>query len=389
MTEAGTKSDVLVIGGGIVGCSTALHLARAGKSVVLLDRERAGAKASAINFGGVRQNGRDLRELPISMRAARMWARIDDLIGFDGEFRQTGNLRFASPEKLDALNDFYLGATSMGLELLRLDGPSLRRRYPWIAPELEFGILCPSDGHANPRLVATAFAHAAIEAGAKVIEECAVEEAGHSEGAFVLHASGGRNFSAETLVNAAGAWGADVARWFGETAPIVREVPQMMVTEPAPYQIEPVLGYAGGDIYLRQTLRGNIVFGGGEGRANDDGTRSRPLPDITRGAARRAMQLVPGIRGLSIVRSWSGVDGDTPDGIAIIGPSATQPGLFHAFGFNGHGFQLGPAVGAVISELIASGRTQTDISALGIDRFAGQTGPIVSATPSLNDEGSG
>jgi len=83
------KCDVLVIGGGIAGCATALQLARRGKKVTLLERDQAGTRASGINFGGVRQNGRDMRELAIAMRARAMWDELPKLIGFDGEFRAT------------------------------------------------------------------------------------------------------------------------------------------------------------------------------------------------------------------------------------------------------------------------------------------------------------
>ena len=97
MSKRATLScDALVIGAGIAGCATALQLARRGRKVTLLERDQAGVRASGVNFGGVRQNGRDLRELPIAMRARAMWDDLPGLIGFDGEFRATGNLRLAS-----------------------------------------------------------------------------------------------------------------------------------------------------------------------------------------------------------------------------------------------------------------------------------------------------
>src|SRR6185437_5339875 len=106
-------SDVLVIGAGIAGCATALQLARLGKKVTLLERDQAGVRASGVNFGGVRQNGRDMRELPVAMRARAMWDELPSLIGFDGEFRATGNLRLASDEeRAQQLDQFFTDATS-------------------------------------------------------------------------------------------------------------------------------------------------------------------------------------------------------------------------------------------------------------------------------------
>jgi sarcosine oxidase, subunit beta len=146
-----------------------------------------------------------------------------------------------------------------------------------------------------------------------------------------------------------------------------------------PYRIEPVLGFVGGDFYLRQTLRGNILFGSGQGRATPDILRSRPLPETMRRGAEIAIDFIPALAHVPIIRSWTGVDGDTSDGVCVLGASETHPGLFHAFGFNGHGFLLGPAVGAVMAELILDGKTPTDIGGLGIGRFRPRR--KISATP--------
>jgi sarcosine oxidase subunit beta len=364
------QCDVLVIGAGIAGCATALQLARRGRKVTLLERDQAGVRASGVNFGGVRQNGRDLRELPIAMRARAMWDDLPSLIGFDGEFRATGNLRLASDEERAAqLDRFYTAATAQGLGLLRLERADLKVIYPWLSDKPIRGVLCPNDGHANPRLVGPAFAFAAQSAGATLVEHTEITEGWYANGAFHLRSSDNRNFMAPVLVNCAGAWAGKVAGWFDEAVTLVPEIPQVQVTEPLPYRIEPVLGFVGGDFYLRQTLRGNILFGSGQGRATPDILRSRPLPDSMRRGAEIAIDFIPALAQVPIIRSWTGVDGDTSDGVCVLGASETHPGLFHAFGFNGHGFLLGPAVGAVLTELILNGKTPTDIRGLGIDRF--------------------
>jgi sarcosine oxidase subunit beta len=204
-----------------------------------------------------------------------------------------------------------------------------------------------------------------------LVENAEVVEAVHDGNGFQVATRDRARYTAPLLVNTAGAWADTIAGWFGERVPLVPEVPQVMVTEPAPYRFRPVLGVIGGDLYFRQIPRGNVIFGGGQGRANAGHTRSKPLPEIAARAAAEAARIVPEIRNLSIIRTWTGVDGDTPDGSPVIGPSTTTPGLFHAFGFCGHGFQLGPGVGAVLAELLIDGRSDTDIHGLGIARFVG------------------
>jgi len=336
----------------------------------MLERDQAGVRASGVNFGGVRQNGRDLRELPVAMRARAMWDDLPGLIGFDGEFRATGNLRLASDAgRALQLDEFFADATQQGLGLERLEPADLVARYPWLSSKPILGLLCPSDGHANPRLVGPAFAFAAQSAGATLVEHTEITEGWYANGAFHLRSPDNRSFTAPVLVNCAGAWAGKVADWFDEAVTLVPEVPQVQVTEPLPYRIEPVLGFVGGDFYLRQTLRGNILFGSGQGRATADALRSRPLPETMRRGAEIAIDFIPALAHVPIIRSWTGVDGDTSDGVCVLGASETHPGLFHAFGFNGHGFLLGPAVGAVLTELIVDGKTRTEIGGLGIGRF--------------------
>jgi sarcosine oxidase subunit beta len=267
------------------------------------------------------------------------------------------------------LDAFFAAATACGLGLERLEPVDLVVRYPWLSSKPILGVLCPSDGHANPRLVGPAFAFAAQSAGATLIEHTEIVEGWYASGAFHLRTPDNRRFSAPVLANCAGAWAGKVAGWFDEAVTLVPETPQVQVTEPLPYRIEPVLGFMGGDFYLRQTLRGNILFGSGQGRASSDILRSRPLPDSMRRGAQIAIDFIPALAHVPIIRSWTGVDGDTSDGVCVLGASETHPGLFHAFGFNGHGFLLGPAVGAVLTELILDGKTRTEIGGLGIGRF--------------------
>jgi len=370
------ETEVAVIGGGIAGCATALFLRRRDIPVSVLERDRCGIRASGVNFGGVRHQGRDLREIPLSLRGREVWQNLPALIGIDGELMQTGHLRLArSAEDMQILERYRDEARPLGLELELLGRDALGRRFPWIGAMPVGGSFSPLDGHANPRLVAPAFAVAARAAGAEVREGTEVVAVERDGDAFRLALRGGPELRCRILVNAAGAWGNRIAAFFDEDVSMRAEVPQVMVTEPAPYRVGPVLGVIGGDLYLRQIPRGNVIFGGGEGVAGGaDYLLSRPRPEIAARAASMAARIAPFVEKLSVIRMWTGVDGTTADGCPVVGPSGRVPGLLHAFAFCGHGFQLGPAAGLVLAELIADGRTATSIEGLSIARFQPRLG---------------
>ena len=365
-----TATDVLIVGGGGAGCSTALHLAKRGTRCILLERGQIGGQASGVNYGGVRQQGRHPAELPLARRSRDIWARLAELIGTGCEFEVTGHLKLARNQAEEADLIAYLDvAKANGLPLIMIGGNAIHQQYPWLGPDVVAGSFAPDDGAANPRLLSPALARAARDAGADIREFTPVSKLGHDGTQFIV-TSGEREFRARYLVNTAGYWGGAVARAFGEQVPVSPLNPNMLVTEPLPYFITPNLGVVGGDVYLRQIRRGNVIFGGGRGHSDPDVPSSRPSPEASYVVMAKALQLVPQLAGVQVIRSWTGIDGETPDDIPVIGLSRTTPGLFHAFGFSGHGFQLGPAIGAIMSELVLDGHTDVPLEPFRIDRFA-------------------
>jgi sarcosine oxidase subunit beta len=373
---SGNKADVLILGGGLMGAATAFCLRRRGLSVILLERGLVGQQASGVNFGNVRRQGRFLPQLPLANRSRAIWGRLPELLGEDGEFLQTGHLRVAyTPEAVAAMEAYRDGARPYGLDLEILSGNAVRARFPWLSTEVLAGSYSPNDGHANPRLVAPAFARAARRDGAVIEENAEVLNVERDAGGFRLDTADGRVFRAPVLQVSAGAWGGRIAERLGEPVPIVVRGPQMGVTEAMPYALEPVLGITTKEvkevIYLRQVKRGNIVFGGtGHGPADLDTIRAQVNPRITLHQFTQLRRMIPALGALRIIRVWSGIEGYMRDDIPVMGPSARWPGLFYAFGFCGHGFQLGPGVGDTMAELIATGRTETPIEPFHIARFA-------------------
>ncbi len=368
--------DVAIIGGGIVGTSAALALRRMGFSVTLLERDRCGSRSSGVNYGGVRRQGRPLSQMALSQRAHDIWGRLPELIGTDGEYLRSGHLKIARSEAdLASLEAYRERNRGFGMGLQMLSAAQLRLYYPWLGARAVGGSFCPEDGHANPRLVSPAFARAAVEMGADIREQARVDNMFHDGREFVLSSGTALQVRSKFLLNCAGAWAGAVAASFGEAVPMVSSHPVMAVTEPLPMFMNLSLGVEGGGIYARQAPRGNCVIGGSQGYALD-ADRARPSREALSLVLQRTVELLPSLRHGHIIRSWSGTEGYLPDREPVVGPSSTTPGLFHGFGFAGAGFQIGPAVGEVLADLVQQGSTPTPIAAFSIARFTQVANPV-------------
>ncbi|MDU6749978.1 MAG: FAD-dependent oxidoreductase, partial [Bradyrhizobium sp.] len=270
--------DVAIIGGGLVGSSAALALRGMGLSVTLLDKGFCGAQASGVNYGGVRRQGRPSEQLPLSQRAHAIWPRLQQLIGIDGEFLRSGHLKLArSADDMASLERYAAEVAPFGLDLELVGHNQLRERFG-VMGDLVGGSFCPGDGHANPRLVAAAFAAAARRAGAEVLENTEVAGVSRTFEGFALEA-GDVAVTARSVINSAGAWADRFARAFNEPVPLERTYPSMIVTEPLDPFLSVNIGIEGGGIYARQVARGNVVVGGERATPLDNPDYSRPHSD--------------------------------------------------------------------------------------------------------------
>jgi len=362
--------DVIVVGGGIVGSSAALKLRKFGLSVCLLERNTCGSSSSGINYGGVRRQGRSLAQMPFTQRAHSIWGRLKEVIGINGEYQRAGHLKLALSEAdMESLARYRDCTAEFGLDLELLSGTQLRARYPWLGGRAVGGSLCPEDGHANPRLISPAFARAAAREGAKILEHSPALGFNFDGKHFqVKVASQSAPLSSKYLLNCAGAWANTLCETFGEKVPMINSHPLMVVTDALPAFMSLSLGVEGGGMYVRQVSRGNCVLGGSQGYSLD-ANRARPGAEGIELILKGALELLPNLRNAQVVRTWSGVEGHLPDREPIVSYSATTPGLVHGFGFAGAGFQIGPAVGEVLAEMIAQGQTSTPINAFSINRF--------------------
>lgn len=370
------KADVVIVGGGLMGSAAAFFLRRRGQSVILLERDQIGQYASGVNFGNVRRQGRFLGQLALANRSWALWKRLPELIDDDLEFIPSGHMRVCYREDEIAELEAYAAAPEAAqLDLQIYRGAELRQRFGFLGPDVKGGSYAPHDGHANPRLAAPAFARAATRLGARIEERTEVVDVQKVGGDFHVTTTDGRQFHSAQLLITAGAWGQKLSAQFGEPVPLDTHGPQMAVTEPVPYALPTVIGVytkiPEEVIYFRQIPRGNIVIGGGY-RSKPDMLNRRAYvePRSILNQVSQMRRLLPGVGNLNIIRVWSGIEGYLPDSLPVMGLSGTVDGLFYAFGFCGHGFQLGPGVGDVMAELLSTGSTSTPIAPFSITRFA-------------------
>jgi sarcosine oxidase subunit beta len=371
------QSDVAIIGGGLMGCSAAFFLRQRGLSVAVLETDKVGRQASGTNFGNVRRQGRPIFQLPLANRASRIWRDARNLLGEDVEYLQGGHMRVCfreRPENVGTMEEYARLAREEGLDLELLTANALRQKFPWLGPDVLAGSYSATDGHANPRLAAPAFARAAARLGAAIIEDTRIIQAEKQGGDFHLTAQDGRAFRAPILLITAGAWAGKIAGWFGEDIPITPRAPTMSVTEPVPYAIAPSVGVMTPDeietVYFRQVARGNIVLGGStRAPSYPDDYRSYVMPQNTMTQFEHLTRLAPALARLQVIRVWTGIEGYTADSLPVMGPSAKIAGLYHAFGFSGSGFQIGPGVGETMAELIATGATDIPLAPYSVTRF--------------------
>lgn len=368
-------AEVVVIGGGIIGCAISYYLAKRGVSVICLEgSDHFGNGGSSRNGGGVRQSGRDPRELPLVMYGIKkFWPTLSEELETDCEYHQDGNLRLGKTEKhKQILTGLTERAVKVGLDVRMIDGDEVRSINPYLSEEVTCASWCPTDGHANPLTTTLGYYKTARKLGVHFISGEEVVELKMVKGKLrqVVCASGDV-FEGETVVLAAGYESRAIAGTVGIDIPMQKAILEALVTEAEPHMFDQMLGTAEADFYGHQTKHGSFVFGGSsglEGYTKDNGTPvcySKTAPCICRGI----MKYFPDLANAKIVRTWAGFMDRCVDGVPVLGNVAEVPGLVLACGFSGHGFGIAPGAADQLAELITTGKTTVDLYDLRYDRF--------------------
>lgn len=263
MSASGNSADVIVIGGGIHGCSTAMHCAMRGLSVILIEKDHAGRHASGVNAGGVRQLARHFAEIPLSNTSMALWHNIAELVDDDCGFTSDGQVLVAEDEAdLDGCRARVADLTLRGFHHEEMiDARELREIVPAVSETCPGGVISRRDGAAIP-LRATAFKRKAESLGATIREGVRVTKVEQDGPNWRVVTDAGA-FLAPRIVNAAGAWADRIASDLGEPVPLSVIAPMLMITAPLPAFIKPVVILRGRKLSFKQFGNGTVLIGGG------------------------------------------------------------------------------------------------------------------------------
>ena len=367
-------ADVIIIGSGVIGCAAAYYLAKKGTSVIVLDKdENIGNGGSARNGGGVRQSGRDPRELPLAMYAVNnLWPNLSEELGVNVEYHKEGNLRLGKTEHhLEILQGLTDRATACGLEVRMIDGAEVRAINPYLSEEVIGASWCATDGHANPLMTTLGYYRAARGMGVQFYTGEEVTELQTVKGKARRVITRKNVFEGEKIIVAAGYESRWILESVGIDIPMSKDLIEALVTEAEAPMFPQMLGTADADFYGHQTDHGSFVFGGASGFESvnkDNGhnmTSSITAPCLCRGI----MKYIPKLADAKIVRTWAGYEDVSADGVPVIGEIKEVPGLIVACAFTGHGFGISPIVGTLLAEIAREENTTLDLSAFRYDRF--------------------
>jgi glycine/D-amino acid oxidase-like deaminating enzyme len=416
----GLRPEVVVIGGGIAGVSSAWFLAKAGVPVVLCEKGRIAGEQSSRNWGWIRKQGRDPRELPASILALRLWEQIAGEVGENIGWHKGGVTYLAETEDDLARFETWLAhARDHQLDSRLLSSAETDGHLGQSGGRFKGALFTPSDARAEPALAVPALARAAERAGATIVERCAVRSLEREAGKISAVLTERGAIPCRAVILAAGAWCALFLRHLGVDLPQLRVKASVQRTAPAPLITQSAVGARQAAFRRRQdggytiarsgaftfditpaalrhfraflpALRGS--WGSIRLRVGrpfvDDLTTARwsgdrptpfertrvlnPTPDhrLLDRVLRHAGELFPQLRGVRSVERWAGMIDVMPDEIPVLGPVGGWDGLLLATGFSGHGFGIGPAAGYVMAQLAGGQQPVVDLAAFRLARFA-------------------
>jgi glycine/D-amino acid oxidase-like deaminating enzyme len=414
------SADVVIIGGGIVGVSTAWFLAKKGVRVALCEKGHIAGEQSGRNWGWVRQQGRDVRELPMMIESMNIWRGLDSEIGEDVGFTQGGCLFAARTQKeLEEYADWVKVGTQHGLDTRIITGRELEEQVGPAASQWRGAMFTASDGRAEPHKAAPAIARAAAAKGASILTACAVRgletEAGRVSAVVTEHGA----IRTSTVLCAAGAWSSLFCRSLGVSVPQLKVQGNVLRTAPAKAVLNGNLFDSRVGIRRRQDGGFTVAHGAilmhpitpstfryafkflpalkqefkvlkltlgrefiSEFRMpsrwaldavspfeRNRVLNPRPTPSVIAKIRTNIGETFPELANVRIAETWAGMVETSPDVVPMICPVAKIPGFHLATGFSGHGFGIGPGAGKAIAGMLTGTGSGIDLHELRLERF--------------------
>jgi len=428
-TELPARTGVVVVGGGIIGSSTALFLARKGVPVVLCEKGHIAGEQSSRNWGWCRKMGRDPREIPLAIEALRLWPEMNALTGAETGFRQCGIVYLCKTPADMAHREAWLEAAQpFQVDTRRLTRQQAAEVLPGLSGDWEGALYTPSDGRGEPQKAAPAIAEAARQHGATVAQQCAVRGIETQAGRVAAVVTEKGRIACDAVVLAGGVWSRLFCGNLGLRLPQLKVMSSVMRTEPFDAGIETSCSGFGFGVrkrldggYTVASWSGNVVdivpdtlrfatdflpalrlqwrqlrlrIGGKfleEWQVPRQWTLDMPSPfervrtldpapyePILAQARQNVGAAFPAFRDMKVAESWGGVIDVTPDAVPVISGVDTLPGFFIATGFTGHGFGIGPGAGRLMAELVTGDPPVVDPAPFRFSRFSDGSRPLPS-----------
>jgi len=384
-------TDIIVIGGGVIGSACAYYLAKEGQRVILIEKNDLASGASgACDQDIILQSKNPGIHLELALASAKMYPDLAQELDYDIEYENYGGMiLIETPYELKIMEEFVIRQKALGLEVEILDYKEALKLQRGLSPHIVSFTYSPQDAHVNPIRLNLGFALRAQKHGAEILLATEITDVlvknDHIEG---VKTSKGIIY-APIVINAAGAWAPIIAKMVGQDLPIEPRRGQIVVTEAVPRLImgdvlsaqyiaakyNPSLNQneaslskkLGVGLSLSQTKKGNILIGATREFVGYDTRNTR---EGIREILKNAVRLIPVLKDINIIRTIAGLRPFTPDGLPILGPVNQLQGLYVAAGHEGDGIALAPLTGKIMTQLIIDGKSSLDVSALSPQRFS-------------------
>ncbi len=373
------KANVVIIGGGVMGTSTAYHLAKRGfQDVVLVEKKQVASGSTGLSAGGIRLQFSLEANIRMSMESLQVFERFAEEFEAEIDFRQHGYLFLATePGDWAEFQANVVIQQRMGVPVRLLSPAEIGELAPYLyVDDVVGGTFCPRDGYADPYSVAMGFAKQARRMGVRIREETEALDIKVRQGKVRAVVTNQGEIATPVVVNVAGPWAAQVGDMAGLELPVLPYRRQVFVTAPfdeLPKQTPLIIDFAP-SFYLRRE-GASILMGMTDHEEPSSFNTNFDLEFLVK-VAEKASHRVPVLDRADFMRGWGGLYAITPDNNPVIGQDiGGVQGFYCAVGFSGHGFQQSPAVGRILADLITSGQTDFDLGPFQLERF--ETGELM------------